>query len=144
MIDDLPALTFRRADWQAQGACRGYDPNWWHPPRGANHNTDKAKAICADCPVADECLTYAIDNGERRGIWGGVSIDTHRRRQAKALTPKPPRSPGRPFVALPIAHGTNGGYQQEKHRGLTPCDECREARNAYRRARRASGVGAAA
>lgn len=31
----------------------------------------KAKAICATCPVADECLTWAIESKQAEGIWGG-------------------------------------------------------------------------
>lgn len=31
----------------------------------------KAKAICATCPVADECLTWAIESNQGDGIWGG-------------------------------------------------------------------------
>lgn len=31
----------------------------------------KAKAICATCPVADECLTWAIETNQGDGIWGG-------------------------------------------------------------------------
>jgi len=31
----------------------------------------KAKAICASCPVADDCLTWAIETNQTEGIWGG-------------------------------------------------------------------------
>lgn len=31
----------------------------------------KAKAVCATCPVADECLTWAIKSNQPEGIWGG-------------------------------------------------------------------------
>ena len=31
-----------------------------------------AKAICARCPIKDECLTYALESGEAYGIWGGL------------------------------------------------------------------------
>ena len=33
----------------------------------------KAKAVCATCPVADECLTWAIESNQPAGIWGGHS-----------------------------------------------------------------------
>lgn len=29
------------------------------------------RAICAGCPVADECLTHAVDRPELFGAWGG-------------------------------------------------------------------------
>lgn len=31
----------------------------------------KAKAICATCPVADICLSWAIETKQSEGIWGG-------------------------------------------------------------------------
>lgn len=31
----------------------------------------KAKAVCATCPVASECLTWAIETNQGEGIWGG-------------------------------------------------------------------------
>lgn len=30
-----------------------------------------AKRICARCPVVAECLEWALENREMRGIWGG-------------------------------------------------------------------------
>lgn len=33
----------------------------------------QAKVICKTCPVASDCLTYAINKDERFGIWGGYS-----------------------------------------------------------------------
>lgn len=32
----------------------------------------RAKAVCATCPVIDECLNFAIVHNERLGIWGGT------------------------------------------------------------------------
>jgi WhiB family transcriptional regulator, redox-sensing transcriptional regulator len=34
--------------------------------------TRLAKAICLQCPIVEQCFEYAINNGERHGIWGGV------------------------------------------------------------------------
>ena len=31
-----------------------------------------AKRICAACPVKAECFTYAVERGERYGIWAGT------------------------------------------------------------------------
>ena len=31
----------------------------------------KVKAVCATCPVASECLTWAIETNQGEGIWGG-------------------------------------------------------------------------
>ena len=32
-----------------------------------------AKAVCRRCPVQIECLTDALAQGDRFGVWGGLS-----------------------------------------------------------------------
>ncbi|MBV8980855.1 MAG: WhiB family transcriptional regulator [Acidimicrobiia bacterium] len=43
-----------------------------------------AKAICARCLVKDQCLAYALDNGDKFGIWGGLSERERRRLRRSA------------------------------------------------------------
>ncbi len=31
----------------------------------------RAKAVCSTCPVASECLTWAIETNQGEGVWGG-------------------------------------------------------------------------
>lgn len=69
--------------WQAKAKCLGVDPDLFFPERGAS--TSEAKEICKDCDVREECLEYALDNGERFGIWGGQS-ERERRRTRVART----------------------------------------------------------
>lgn len=38
---------------------------------------ERAKAVCAACPVRLQCLEQAVESGERFGIWGGLT-DTER------------------------------------------------------------------
>lgn len=59
------------ADWPDKAACKGADADLFFPERGAS--TRKAKAICAACEVKGECLDYAIEMGEKFGIWGGLN-----------------------------------------------------------------------
>lgn len=33
----------------------------------------RAKATCSRCPVMDKCRTWALENGEEFGIWGGTT-----------------------------------------------------------------------
>ena len=33
----------------------------------------RARQICADCPVADKCLTTALTHKERYGVWAGTT-----------------------------------------------------------------------
>lgn len=36
-------------------------------------NTNRAKAVCARCPVAEDCLDYSLAAGMEYGTWGGIS-----------------------------------------------------------------------
>jgi len=59
--------------WYLKGACRDvqFDPDWWHADTSDVLERSEAIRICFTCPVRVECLTYAVDAGEREGIWGG-------------------------------------------------------------------------
>jgi WhiB family redox-sensing transcriptional regulator len=63
------------ADWRARAACSGY-PNTLFFPVSEEAEllvVDRAKAICLVCPVADDCLEYALETNQRAGIWGGTT-----------------------------------------------------------------------
>ena len=64
--------------WMRDAACREHPAEWWFDTKGLGGT--KARQVCRDCLVRVECLTYAIDNGERIGIWGGF-CDPHKRRR---------------------------------------------------------------
>ncbi|MET8334332.1 WhiB family transcriptional regulator [Streptosporangium canum] len=57
--------------WMAQARCAEVDPDRWFPEKGASSRA--AKRVCRSCEVRAECLTYALDNGEDFGVWGGLS-----------------------------------------------------------------------
>jgi WhiB family redox-sensing transcriptional regulator len=69
--------------WQDEANCLGVDPDLFFPERGAS--TREAKEVCRGCVVRNECLEYALVNGEKFGIWGGLSERERRRlRRARA------------------------------------------------------------
>ncbi len=79
LLDAAPERT-----WQRQANCMGVDPDLFFPERGAS--TREAKEVCRGCVVRQECLEYALTNGEKFGIWGGMSERERRRiRRARAL-----------------------------------------------------------
>jgi len=63
--------------WYELGDCQGVDPDLFFPERGAS--TEEAKAVCAGCAVREQCLEFALTNGEKFGIWGGLSERERRR-----------------------------------------------------------------
>lgn len=81
----LPEVT--RA-WAGDGLC-GPDDALWFPPDGptrkrtpeVQRSIERAKAICAQCPVKVECLEYAMEcEGSltvksRTGIYGGLTAN---------------------------------------------------------------------
>jgi len=64
-------------DWQFRANCMGVDPELFFPERGSS--TREAKEVCRGCVVRDDCLDFAIANGEKFGIWGGMSERERRR-----------------------------------------------------------------
>jgi len=63
--------------WRQRAACRGVDPDAFYP--ASEEEADVAKAICAQCPVREACLEYALANRERDGVWGGATERERRR-----------------------------------------------------------------
>lgn len=53
--------------WHTHAACRGVGPAIFYPTRGEDH--EPALEYCQRCPVAEHCLNYALDTGDKYGIW---------------------------------------------------------------------------
>ena len=73
---EIPPLAAHRQDtrWQESAACRQADPELFFPIGAtgmAQADIQRAKAICASCPVRRPCLIYALATGQEFGIWGG-------------------------------------------------------------------------
>ena len=65
-------------DWQRRAACRDLDSSMFFHPDGERgsrrqNREDRAKAICAGCPVRAACLEHSLTVDEPYGIWGGVA-----------------------------------------------------------------------
>ena len=72
-------------DFFDDAACRDADTTVFFP--ASDNDAGPAKAICATCPVREECLEYALETRPADGIWGGLTaIERHRliRRRQKA------------------------------------------------------------
>jgi len=83
-MDDDAIDEPEEAGWQLEANCLGVDPDLFFPERGAS--TKEAKAVCKGCVVREDCLEFALQNGEKFGIWGGFSERERRRiRRQRAL-----------------------------------------------------------
>ena len=64
-------------DFFADAACHGAHTTLFFPV--SDTYADAARAICATCPVAEQCLEYAIETHQPDGVWGGMTgIERHR------------------------------------------------------------------
>ena len=70
------------ADWRDSANCLALDVNDFYPEKGGSVPRT-VYAVCAECDVRQVCLDWAIEHGERDGIWGGLS-PTRRHKIAKA------------------------------------------------------------
>ena len=62
----------------------GADPGlWFSGPEATGH----AKAICARCPAAQDCLALALNWHPVEGVWGGTTIGERARILAERATP---------------------------------------------------------
>ncbi len=64
-------------EWMSQGTCRTTPPETFFPSDGLG--VIRAQRICADCPVQEPCLEYALANRIDHGVWGGRSERERRR-----------------------------------------------------------------
>ena len=115
--------------WQDDASCKGRPTRFWFattmPPElmvgraVAGDPYAYGRSICNRCPVREACLTYALEAGERHGLWGG--LDEAERHALRKRTKPVRKAPD---------HGTERGYKQHKRLGEDACQPCVEANRA--------------
>jgi WhiB family redox-sensing transcriptional regulator len=75
----IPRMFDPSLDWMESALCLQVDPDLFFPSPGENDRVRAAKRVCRNCPVASECLSWAVASPELTGILGGT---TERDRQA--------------------------------------------------------------
>jgi WhiB family redox-sensing transcriptional regulator len=65
--------------WQDRAACFGVDPDLFFPV--SEEEAGPALTFCNTCRIREECLAWALKNGERYGVWGGLTEQQRRRLQ---------------------------------------------------------------
>lgn len=69
----LALLARTGEDWRYKAACLRARPDAMFPAENDKAGIKFARALCQRCPVRRQCLTWALDNGEQHGIWGGAT-----------------------------------------------------------------------
>ena len=59
--------------WRDSANCRGKNDILF------GDDTRAAKRVCRGCPVARECLLYAVDHDYDFGVWGGKTFEERQR-----------------------------------------------------------------
>ena len=80
--------------WRNDALCRGVETELFFPAGELGEepvrHAEAAKAVCAQCPVREACLEYALATDQPFGVWGGTteaerrSIRRRRRRRPVA------------------------------------------------------------
>ena len=113
-------------EWMADALCREIGGDFWHPEKGQLDIIQIAKRVCGMCSVQQQCLQFALDEGEPHGIWGGVTAIGRARMGMK-------RRPS------PFPHGTAAGYRRHHRENSSPCFACRRADALDRQERKWTG-----
>ena len=74
-----------RMPWEDQARCNQYDPEIFFDP--GTRSERRAKAVCAKCPVREECLALALASRAEFGVWGG--LNSRERRTLLGRIPPP-------------------------------------------------------
>ena len=53
--------------------CHAGDPDLWFAETPAD--LERAKTLCAACPIRRQCLTAALERSEPWGVWGGEILE---------------------------------------------------------------------
>ena len=80
----VPEGNTMNMDWQADSICPEVGIDVYFPnPKDILLKRYIAR-VCADCPVRALCAAFALAEGIRDGIWGGVDAGHYRSRQLLA------------------------------------------------------------
>jgi WhiB family redox-sensing transcriptional regulator len=95
-------MTELPGEWRKDATCAdpGIDPNIFFPSNEDVDSLRRARQICSDCLVKQECYEYAMRHPTLTGVWGGTS---HRERsRLKRIQYPDNRDPGqrRPLVIV--------------------------------------------
>jgi WhiB family redox-sensing transcriptional regulator len=67
-----------KKSWRLEAGCRWVDPDLFFPisvsGRGGEE-ADRAREVCARCPVRSECLDFALRTRQMHGVWGGTTAE---------------------------------------------------------------------
>lgn len=91
----------------------------FYPERGGS--TRLPRAICAECPVGEECREWALRH-EQHGFWNSSERQRRLLRRTRGISLKSPAA-----IAEEAACGTQAGFARHHRAGELPCPRCLDA-----------------
>ena len=73
--------------WRERAACKDLPTELFFPNGEGDSVAEQvaeARAVCAVCPVREDCLEFAITTRQDDGIWGGLTEEERRRMRRRA------------------------------------------------------------
>lgn len=107
MMSTVPRDSVTRPHRPGLLPCHDNDPDLWFAEAPAD--LERAKTLCASCPVRARCLAAALDREEPWGVWGGEILD----RGVVVARKRPRGRPRKNPVAEPVT-ATVIGTSREK------------------------------
>lgn len=85
------SLALANADysWRTRAVCRDTDPDLFFPVGTTGQalvQIARAKEVCGECPVQNDCLEYALETNQDAGIWGGLDEEQRRNIRRQSAT----------------------------------------------------------
>jgi WhiB family redox-sensing transcriptional regulator len=105
--------------WHQEANCLGANPEVFFPERGDTDGVRVALAICAGCPVVEQCLAENIESKD--GIYGATTGAQRRKIRSE-------RGAGRSCAWCSAAFTARYAHT------VVCSDECRKARRAAKQA----------
>ena len=107
----------RVGGWRDRAACAGMDSEVFFTEETGGLTGglvvmvgESATEVCGRCPVAGECLEYAVETNQPFGIWGGKTELQRRRLRSRWLQRSSSDQPGE--YGLSVAFGEGRSAEQ--------------------------------
>lgn len=73
-----PSPVAEQWEWQFEGLCRTVSPELFFHPEGERGSArrrrdERAKRLCLECPVLQQCRAHALSAREPYGVWGAMT-----------------------------------------------------------------------